>query len=107
MTEEEIKLNAEATIMQFYGGVMPEYYPLNEVVRLMMKFATEITEEVIKSKFTTTTISDTPFKMTEKDKVKNILNRLLGAVVSTRNTEETMFWITLKRDAEQLLKECV
>ena len=62
-------------------------------------------KEALKMKVNITTISDAPLEMTEKDKVRNILNRLLGAVVSTRNTEETMFWITLKRDAELFLME--
>ena len=49
-------------------------------------------------------LKDIPLEMTEKDKVRNILNRLLEAEVSTRTMEETMFWLTLKRDAEQFLE---
>lgn len=62
-------------------------------------------QDGLKMKFNTTTISDAPLEQTEGSKVKNVLERLVRAVVSTSSTEETIFWLNLKRDAELIWKE--
>ena len=41
----------------------------------------------------------------QTDNIKNVLTRLIGAVVHADNMEEAGQWITLKKDAELILEE--
>lgn len=106
MTEERKILNiAEKRVKEWIDYAKKEYdwedaqYDLFE--EPMFELCVQVATLAIKE------LKDNDVKKLKEqtDNIKNVLTRLIDTVVHADNIEEAGQWITLKRDAEFILKE--